>query len=229
MESLLKLIVKREPKSPVSEAYRSIRTNIKFSNIDGNVKKILVTSSVASEGKSTTISNIACTLADEGNRVLLIDCDLRKPTLHKKFSLRNHRGLMDILINKEDYNYYKQNIYGKLDIITSGKIPSNPSEVLGSKTMKQLIQTIESDYDYILIDSAPIAAVTDPLIISSYVDGVVLVIQSGKTPIDVIKNSAEKLKQVSANILGTILNSVEINSRNNMYYYSYNRYVEDED
>lgn len=228
MENLLKLIVKKDPKSPVSEAYRSIRTNIKFSNVDGNIKKILVTSSIASEGKSTTISNIACTLADEGNKVLIIDCDLRKPTLHKKFSVRNHMGLMDILINRADYKEYKQNIYAKLDIITSGKIPSNPSEVLGSKSMKQLINKMEEDYDYILIDSAPIAAVTDPLIISNYVDGVILVIEAGRTPIDVVKNSTEKLKQVSANIIGTILNRVEINSRNNMYYYSYNRYVEED-
>lgn len=228
MNNFLKLIVKKDPKSPVSEAYRDIRTNIKFANIDRDVKKILVTSSVASEGKSTTISNLACTLADDDNKVLVIDCDLRKPTIHKKFSIRNNRGLTDILVTKEDYTDYKQKIYDRLDIITSGRIPSNPSEILGSNSMKQLLQIVENDYDYILIDSAPISAVTDSLIISSYVDGVIIVIEAGKTPIEIVKNSVEKLRNVSANIIGTILNNVEINSRNNMYYYSYSRYMESE-
>lgn len=228
MNNFLNLIVKKDPKSPVSEAYRDIRTNIKFANIDRDVKKILVTSSVASEGKSTTISNLACTLADDDNKVLVIDCDLRKPTIHKKFSIRNNRGLTDILVTKEDYTDYKQKIYDRLDIITSGRIPSNPSEILGSNSMKQLLQIVENDYDYILIDSAPISVVTDPLIISSYVDGVIIVIEAGKTPIEIVKNSVEKLRNVSANIIGTILNNVEINSRNNMYYYSYSRYMESE-
>lgn len=224
MEKTLNLIVKRDPKSPVSEAYREIRTNIRFANVDSNIKKILVTSSFAGEGKSTTISNLACTLADEGNKVLLLDCDLRKPTLHKKFSLRNHMGLMDVLIEKSDYKNYIQSIYDGLDLLTTGSIPSNPSEVLGSNSMKQLVEEMEKDYDYVLIDTAPIVAVTDPLVIASYIDGIILVVRAESTPVDLVKSSVDKLQKVNAKIIGSILNGVEM--KKGYEYYTYKRYGE---
>ncbi len=228
MEKSLNLIVKKDPKSPISESYRSIRTNIKFANLDGNIKKILVTSSAAGEGKTTTTSNIACTLADDGYKVLVIDCDLRKPTLHKKFGVKNHKGLMDILLTKEDYNHYKQNIYDGLDIITSGKIPSNPSEILGSESMKNLLKSMEKDYDYIFLDTAPISAVTDPLIIAGYTEAVVLVIRTGVTPVELIRAACKKLEQANANILGTVLNGIEATKSNqHYYYYSYKYYGEE--
>lgn len=222
MEKTFDLIVKRDPKSPVSESYREIRTNIRFANVDSNVKKILVTSSVAGEGKSTTISNLACTLADEGNRVLLLDCDLRKPTLHKKFSVRNHMGLMDVLIEKSDYKNYIQPIYDGLDLLTTGSIPSNPSEILGSNSMKQLVEEMSREYDYVLIDTAPIVAVTDPLVIASYIDGIILVIRAESTPVDLVKSSVDKLEKVNAKIIGSILNGTE--TKKGYDYYSYKRY-----
>lgn len=222
MEKTFNLIVKRDPKSPVSESYREIRTNIRFANVDSNIKKILVTSSVAGEGKSTTISNLACTLADEGNRVLLLDCDLRKPTLHKKFSVRNHMGLMDVLIEKSDYKNYIQPIYDGLDLLTTGSIPSNPSEILGSNSMKQLVEEMSQEYDYVLIDTAPIVAVTDPLVIASYVDGIILVIRAESTPVDLVKSSVDKLEKVNAKIIGSILNGTE--TKKGYDYYSYKRY-----
>lgn len=225
MEKTLNLIVKRDPKSPVSESYREIRTNIRFANVDSNIKKILVTSSVAGEGKSTTISNLACTLADEGNKVLLLDCDLRKPTLHKKFSLRNHMGLMDVLIEKSDYKNYIQSIYDGLDLLTTGSIPSNPSEVLGSNSMKQLVEEMAKDYDYVLIDTAPIVAVTDPLVIASYIDGIILVVRAESTPVDLVKSSVDKLQKVNAKIIGSILNGVEM--KKGYEYYTYKRYGEE--
>lgn len=222
MEKTFNLIVKRDPKSPVSESYREIRTNIRFANVDSNIKKILVTSSVAGEGKSTTISNLACTLADEGNKVLLLDCDLRKPTLHKKFSVRNHMGLMDVLIEKSDYKNYIQPIYDGLDLLTTGSIPSNPSEILGSNSMKQLVEEMSQEYDYVLIDTAPIVAVTDPLVIASYVDGIILVIRAESTPVDLVKSSVDKLEKVNAKIIGSILNGTE--TKKGYDYYSYKRY-----
>lgn len=225
MEKTLNLIVKKDPKSPISESYREIRTNIRFANVDSNIKKILVTSSVAGEGKSTTVSNLACTLADEGNNVLLLDCDLRKPTLHKKFSVKNHTGLMNILIEKQDYREYIQPIYEGLDLLTTGSIPSNPSEILGSNSMKHLLEEMEKDYDYVLIDTAPIIAVTDPLVIATYIDGVILVIRADSTPVDLVRSSVDKLEKINAKIIGSILNGTEM--KKGYDYYSYKRYGEE--
>ena len=216
------LIVKNQPKSPISEAYRRIRTNIEFSNVDNEFKSILFVSATASEGKTTTISNVAMTLKDAGKKVIIVDCDLRKPRIHKFFDLSNKKGLTDILIENIDYKLYIQrHEESSLDIITSGKIPDNPSELLVSNSMKRFIEKLKENYDYILIDSPPIVPVTDGTILASFLDRVVLVCASGQVEIDMAKRAKEALDKVGANILGTVLNKVAVDSKKYSYYYYY--------
>jgi len=220
---LKELIVHNNPKSPVSEAYRGIRTNIQFANIDNNIKTILMTSATPGEGKTTTLCNVAMTLADAGHKVIIIDCDLRKPRIHKFFEISNKEGITDILLKGEDFKkFIKGDFHPNLHIITSGKIPSNPSEILYSKAMKSFIEKLKEEYDYVFIDTPPVIAVTDAAIMSSYIDGVVLVCSSGNIEIDMAKKAKESLEKVNANMLGVVLNKIPLKGQKyaNYYYYS---------
>ena len=211
------------PKSPISEAYRGIRTNIQFANVDNNIKTILMTSSALGEGKTTTLCNVAMTMADAGHKVIIIDCDLRKPRIHKFFEVSNRVGITDILLKGEDFkSFLRGGFHPNLEIITSGKIPSNPSEILYSNAMKNLIEKIKMEYDYVFIDTPPVIAVTDAVIMSQYIDGVVLVCSSGKTEVEMVKKAKESLAKVNANILGVVLNKIPLKGQKyaNYYYYS---------
>lgn len=215
-------IVDKSPKSIPAESYRTLRTNIKYSSFDERVKRILVTSSEPGEGKSTTSGNIALSFAQEDKKVVIIDCDLRKPTVHKKFNISNQKGLSDAIINKEtigdtmkDYVYsYNEN----LDIIPAGKIPPNPSEMLSSRAMEELLNILDKEYDYVILDSPPVHAVTDAQILSTKVDGVVLVIRAGKTKKESVIAAKASLDKVNAKIIGTVLNGLE-QSKEKFYYY----------
>ena len=216
------LIVNNRPTSPISESYRSIRTHIEFANVDNDFKSIMFTSSIAGEGKTTSLCNIAKTLVDNGHSVIILDCDMRKPRIHKFFSLSNINGLSELLLSKDGYESYIQRVDElKADVITAGKIPKNPSELLSSKAMKKLIEKIKENYDYVLIDSPPITPVTDGIIMSTYIDRVVLVCASGVVKIEFAKKAMESLKQVGARVLGVLLNKVNYSSKtyDNYYYY----------
>ncbi len=213
-------IVRQDHRSPIAESYRKIAANIEFANIDNNIKTIMGTSSLASEGKTTTISNIACVMTDTKKKILIIDLDLRKPALHKQFKVSNKLGITDLLINKDDYKKYLINIFPGLDIITSGKVPSNPSEIVNSKAIKDIIEELSSDYDYIFLDTPPIVLVSDPLTIATYSDAVILTIAYSETEKDVAKKTIDSLRRVNANIIGTILNKVPV-TNHNKYYYDY--------
>lgn len=216
------LIVKKHPKSPVSEAYRAVRTNIQFANIDKDTKTILVTSATPGEGKSTTLSNVAITLADAGNKVLIMDCDFRKPKIHKTFEISNAVGITDLLLSGEDFDtHLHKSIHKNLHILTAGRVPSNPSEILDSKTMKQFIEHLKKFYDFILIDTPPVLPVTDAVILSTYADKVILVCASGDVAIDYAKRAKESLEKVGADIMGVVINKINIKSRNHYYYYYY--------
>lgn len=206
--------------SPITEAYRKISANIQFANIDGYIKTIMVTSPLEGEGKTTTICNIASVMTELNKKILLIDLDLRKPTIHKHFNISNSKGLTDLLINKDCYFDYINNIYPCLDVITSGKVPSNISEILNSKAIKMLLKELSSHYDYIFLDTPPIALVSDPITIATYADAVILTIAYSKTEKEIAKKSIDSLRQVNANIIGTILNKVPV-TKQNKYYYSY--------
>ncbi|MEA5093500.1 MAG: CpsD/CapB family tyrosine-protein kinase [Sedimentibacter saalensis] len=212
--------VRDDQKSPIAEAYRKIATNIQFANLDSNIRTIMVSSCMASEGKTTTISNLASVMAELNKNILLIDLDLRKPTVHKQFNLSNRAGLTDLLLHKDDYIGYIQNVHPGLDVITSGKIPANPTEIINSNAIKELIKKLSGQYDYIFLDTPPLVLVSDPLTIATYSDAVILTIAHSETEKEVIRRSIDSLKQVNANIIGTILNKMPV-SKHNKYYYSY--------
>ena len=211
-------IIEKEPRSIAAESYRTFRTNIQYSSFAKEVQVIVITSAEPGEGKSTTAGNLALALAQDGKKVILIDCDLRKPAIHKRFKLSNTLGLSEVLIGKEAVNKAAQSYEDKLVVLTSGKVPPNPSEMLSSKSMTKLLESLKESFDYIILDTPPVQAVTDSQILSTKADGTILVVKSQKTKRDSVKNAMALLRKVNANILGTVLNGVE-ESRNNYYYY----------
>jgi protein-tyrosine kinase len=222
------VIVHASPKSPISEAFRVLRTNIQYSSVDKPLKTIVVTSSGPYEGKTTTIANLVVTFAQMGNRVLLIDSDLRKPKIHKLFGMSNRLGLTNFLAAHDDYkNYLHKCEVPNVDILTCGTIPPNPSELLMSNSMKQFIQQVREDYDMVFLDAPPVGNVTDAAIISTIVDGTILVASSGTVEIDALKRAKELLDKVNAHIIGVVLNKLDKNAKGNYYYYYYYYYGED--
>ncbi|WP_346934846.1 CpsD/CapB family tyrosine-protein kinase [Clostridium sp.] len=212
-------IVEKDPKSIAAESYRTLRTNLQYSSFDEEYKVIVVTSAEPGEGKSTTAGNLALSIAQSDKKVVLIDCDLRKPSLHKKFEISNTAGLSDVIVGKESISVVGHRYNNNLTILTSGKIPPNPSEMLGSKSMKALIDALKKVFDYVILDTPPVQAVTDAQILSTRADGTLLVIRAEKTKKDSVVNSVNLLKKVNANIIGTILNGVD--TKRNSYYYYY--------
>lgn len=211
-------VVERKPKSVVSEAYRTLRTNIQYSSFDKKIQTILVTSAEAAEGKSTVSGNLALAFAQNESRVIIVDCDLRKPSVHKNFKLSNLSGLSEVLIGKAELKDAIQNRNDHLDVLTSGKIPPNPSEMLSSSAMSNLIDKLKEEYDIVILDSAPIGAVTDSQILSTKVDGTILVTRAERTKRDVVIEAKSSLEKVGANILGCVLHAVE-NTKGKYYYY----------
>ena len=199
-------VLEKQPKSVEAESYRILRTNIMYSSFDKKIKRILVTSSEPAEGKSTTSGNLALAFAQDEKKVILIDCDLRKPSLHKKFRISNNRGLSDVIIDRDKLNKCIQKRTEYLDILTAGKIPPNPSEMLGSQAMSSLLDELSNLYDVIILDSPPVLAVTDAQILSTKVDGTLLVVRAEKTKKDTVLAAKGVLDKVNANILGTVLN-----------------------
>ncbi len=212
------LIVEKQPKSIPAESYRTLRTNIQYSSFDKEIKRILVTSAEPGEGKSTTAANLAVAFSQDEKKVLLIDCDLRKPSVHKQFRISNNIGLSDVVMDNSKIKkaINKHNEY--LDILPSGKIPPNPSELLGSKVMENLLNELQKEYDIIIIDTPPVQAVTDSQILSTKVDGVILVVRAERTKKDSVKLAKESLQKVKANIIGVVLNGGE-RTRDKYYYY----------
>lgn len=211
-------VMEKAPKSIDAEAYRSLRSNIEYSSFDDEYRAIVVTSSVPGEGKSTTSGNLALSLAQSGNKVLLVDCDMRKPSIHKKFKISNMSGTAELLLRKESFedvaNFYNEN----LTIITAGKIPPNPSEMLSSRAMTAFIKEMKKEFKYIILDTPPLQAVTDAQVLSTKADGVLLVVRAGSTKKEMVLNSVDLIKKVHGKTIGTVLNGVE-NKKNNYYYY----------
>ncbi|WP_273130271.1 CpsD/CapB family tyrosine-protein kinase [Bacillus weihaiensis] len=214
------LISMTSPKSPIAEQFRTIRTNIQFSSIDQELQTIIVTSSGPAEGKSTTTANLAVVFAQQGKRVLLIDADLRKPTVHYTFRQENHIGLSNVLTRQSTLQEaVKVTSQDKLWVLSSGPIPPNPSELLGSKGMQTLLEQAKEEYDVIILDTPPVLAVTDAQILSNTADGVVLVVSSGKTETESAKKAKELLESAKAKILGVVLNNKKVQDSQYYYYY----------
>lgn len=211
-------IVEKEPKSIAAESYRTLRTNIQYSSFDKEYKIIVVTSSEPGEGKSTTAGNLALSMAQDNKKVILIDSDLRKPSIHKKFKISNLVGLSDVMVGKVEITKAIHRYNNNLVVLTSGKIPPNPSEMLSSKAMTNLLESLKETFDYIILDTPPVQAVTDSQILSTKSDGTILVVRAERTKKESVQNAVNLLKKVNANIIGTVLNGVD-GSRNKYYYY----------
>lgn len=220
------IITLKNPNSPVSEAYRTLRTNIQFSSPDKKVQSILITSSGPSEGKTTTSVNLAVTMAQSGSRTILVDCDQRKPKVHKLLSISNQIGLSNLLIEEVSMDgAITHSGIENLDILSSGTRPPNPSELLVSEKMQNFIECLKDKYDYIILDTPPVIMVTDAQILSKYADGCILVVASGEIDREAVAKAKEQLEKVNAKILGVVLNKLETNRRG---YYGYYYYGEDE-
>lgn len=216
------LITLEKTKSPISEAYRTLRTNVQFTCVDLDTRKIMITSPGPREGKSTTVANLAVSMAQAGKTVLVLDADLRNPTQHKFFGLDNAQGLSVALVQDLDFQQYIQEtaVPGVM-VLTGGPIPPNPAELVGSKRMKRLIQEVSEQYDMVLIDTPPIVAVTDAAILAQEVDGVILVLASGEVSKDFAQRAKELLDKVGAKILGAVLNKADMKTSEYYYYYYY--------
>jgi len=206
------------PRSPVSEAYRGIRTNILFSLAESKPQVLLVSSAAAQEGKTTTAANIAIVMAQYGYRVVLVDCDFHRPQVGRLFGITEKEGMTDLLMgNKELREAVFKTVVPNLSIIPSGPIPSNPSEMLGSGKMHELLKQLRHDFDKIIIDSSSLTAVTDSLVAANAVDSVVLVVRAGVTNTKKVKSAVEKLQNIGIPVLGAVLNGVNI-VRDGYYY-----------
>lgn len=198
-------------KSLVAEQYRTIRTNIEFSSVQTYLRSILVTSSVPGEGKSFSAANLAAVFAQQEKKVLLVDADLRKPTIHETYQLENVQGLTNVLVGNASLGETVQKtLIDNLYVLTSGPTPPNPAELLSSKAMGELIQEMYSRYSLVIFDSPPLLAVADGQILANQTDGSVLVVLSGKTKMDTVQKARDALQQSKAKLLGALLNKKKI-------------------
>lgn len=216
------VIVADNPTSIVSEEFRSIRTNIQFSMVDKKIQTLLVTSAIAESGKTTVAVNLAAAFAAEGTRVLVVETDMRKPRIHKIFKSEKSQGIANLITNRDLLleDVVQQSSIKNLSFLTCGPIPPNPSELLNSNRMTELIEEMKQQYDLVVFDSPPVLAVTDAQILSSKVDGTLFVIPEGEVKKEEVHDAAERLKKVNANVLGTIMNKVELDAEAYYYYES---------
>ena len=219
----INLIAHNDLKNPATEAYRVIRTSIQFAQAGKELKTLAVTSCIPNDGKSMTAANLAVVLTQAGKSVLLIDCDMLNPTVHKNFNLSNKVGLSSCISMGTALSdaVQKTSIEG-LYALTGGVIPPNPSELLGSEQMKNVLQRAKEQYDYVLIDTPPVMPVTDALIVSRFVDGMILVIASAEIKVEMARDVKNQLVNAGANILGVVLNKVR--SEHHGYGYGYYYY-----
>ena len=217
------LITLTDSRSPISEQYRTIRTNIQFSAVDSTIRSLMVTSSGPGEGKSTTVANLAIVFAQQEKRVLLIDADMRKPTVHYTFQLHNNVGLTNVLTKQAELSKaINKTEQENLFVLTSGPIPPNPAELLGSKSMEEMIEAAYQQYDIILFDTPPVLAVTDAQILANKCDGTLLVVSSGNTEMEAATKSKELLLTAKGKLLGTVLNQKKVKDSQYYYYYGKN-------
>jgi len=222
-DNMLKnLISLKNPKSQAAEAFRTLRTNIQFSSLDDDIKSLVVTSTGPSEGKSTVMANLAVTMAQSGKRVALIDCDFRKPTVHKKFGLSNSQGLTNVLAqDKKILECIISTNVPNLYIITSGPTPPNPAELLGTKKMRSILNEISCMFDMVLIDAPPVLAVTDAQILSTLANGTIFVASYGQAEKYALVKAKESIEKVGGKVLGIVINKIPEQSKGyyGRYYY----------
>lgn len=214
------LIAKKDPKSPITEQYRTIRSNIQYASVDQAIRSIVVTSTAPMEGKSTTTANLAVVFAQQGKKTLLIDADLRKPTAHYTFQLPNTFGLTSVLTKQAELmDAVHMTDVENLFVLTSGPIPPNPAELLASVSMEYLLKEAYNLYDFILFDTPPVLTVTDAQVLANLADGSILVTSSGTTDRDGAIKAKEILTSAQAKLLGAVLNNKKADKDTHYYYY----------
>lgn len=202
-------IISKEVPFAVEEAYKSLRTNLIFSLPEENCKVIEVTSSLQKEGKSITSINLAISLSKNGSKVILVDCDLRLPTVARKLRIEQKPGLTNLLFGMNKMHEVINHHSSGIDVIPSGDLPPNPSEVLGSQNMKTAIDHLAQHYDYVILDTPPVSVVSDAVILSKYASGVMLVVRTGRTTLENVKDAVDTLKLANANILGFVMTDAD--------------------
>lgn len=213
------------------EAYRGLRTNVKFLGLDRSIRSLMLTSSMASEGKTTVSTNLAVVLAQAGNRVALVDCDLRRPRIHQVFDLPPAPGFTDLLLGADARTVvHHVPIEGghRLSVYTSGAVPSNPSEMLSGKRTQKLISEMANHYDYVIIDSAPVLPVSDAVALSGAVEAVCVVVQAGQASADNVTDTLGRLERVGAPVIGVVLNQVSKVAASSYTYGGYSAYAKAE-
>ncbi|WP_260681900.1 CpsD/CapB family tyrosine-protein kinase [Alkalicoccobacillus porphyridii] len=206
--------------SPISEQYRTIRTNIEYSSVDKDLRSFVVTSAGPSEGKSTTVANLAIVMAQNGQKVLVVDADMRRPTVHYTFAIPNTRGLTNVLSKQTSLEEAsQQTTIENLFILTCGPIPPNPAELINSQMMEIVLREALEQFDVVFFDAPPVMAVTDAQLLANKADGTIIVTSSGKTDREELIKTKELLTKTNANLLGVILNNKPVDEKN-YYYYS---------
>lgn len=214
------VITHHDPGAIASEAFRVLRTNLQFMGLDKPVKTILITSATPGEGKTTTAINLAIAFAQTGAKVLLVDADLRRPTVAKVLGLENWKGLTSALLTQDEpEEFLAQTQINGLSVLTSGPLPPNPAELVGSGRMERLLQHLAEQFDVVIVDTPPVLAVTDACVLAPKVDGVLMVVRSGKVEREKAVRAKEALTAVKANLLGAVLGDVDSKHGEGYYYY----------
>ncbi|MCC7372107.1 MAG: CpsD/CapB family tyrosine-protein kinase [Chloroflexi bacterium] len=211
------LVMIQAPRSAAAEAYRSLSTNIRFSSLDQDVKTLLVTSVAPNEGKTVVLANLAAAMAESGRRIVAVDCDLRRPTLHGLFGLTDTPGLTSMVLDEGLAPPLQATGLSGVSVVAAGPPPPNPSELLASARFGRALDTIAAQGDVILLDAAPVTSVSDAAILAARVDGVLLVVDSGRTRRDPARRAREQLERVGARLLGVVLTNVKAEKGQNDY------------
>jgi len=209
-DKLSQLITVTEPRSPISEAYRTLRTNLDFAGLDRKLQTLVITSAGVAEGKSTTLANLAVVTAQAGQKVILVDADLRRPSLHGLFGLENDAGLTTMMMDEAALAAPPLQDTGidGLALLSSGPLPPNPAELMGSRRMEEVIAALSQRAAHVFFDTPPVVAVTDAAVLATKVDGVLLVISAGKTRREYARSAVQRLQQINARLVGTVLTNV---------------------
>lgn len=214
-DSLITIV---NPGSPSSEAFRELRTNIQYKEVDNNIKTILITSGNKSDGKSTTAVNLAVVMAQSGKNVLILDCDLRKPTVNDYFGMQNAKGVTNLLLGDESVEILKVEEIDNLSVLPSGPIPPNAADLIGSNKMKNLMEILKDRFDLIIVDSPPVGLVTDAAILAKLTDSVIFTLLHDETSVEIAKKGVKALKNVNANVIGAVMGKIDVKMGYSAYY-----------
>lgn len=214
------LVTLTEPLSPASEAYRTLRMNLQYAALDRKLRSLVITSPGAGEGKTTTLANLAVTMAQVEQRVIMVDCDLRRPQLHHFFGLDNETGLTTMMVEDQamDHPPLQATSIKGLQLLASGPLPPRPADILGSKRMELILARLLQEADILLLDAPPVMVVPDAVVLATKVDGVLLVVSAGDTKREFARQAIERLRKVNAYLAGAVLNNVPLDSALQGYY-----------